>query len=593
MKLVASNPVAMALLLLASPCAVAADEVSDREIRLRRSIHHLGGDLAHDEFSEVFLLDARPGLLTLESSEEDDDDKKEIERFLEIRSSMSMSLALPSARIAPGKDGSKDGKKSKSNKEAAKRVKTKDAKSKDGKSEKDSKKLRKNDKSKDAKMAKETKGKEGIKKTKKGGEETKTTDKIVVAKKNKGHRALGVGFSEPTGKSKDGKSKSDKAKVDKSKSEKSKSDESKADKSKSGKPESDKSKADKSKFGKANSEKSKSDKKEKSKDTKTKDKLVEAKENKGHRALGVGLLEPTGKSKDGKSKSGKSGKDKLEKSKSEKKEKKQVRKDHNKISLPLSKSEKQREKPNVKVTSAPQNISEAGHKAKSDKAKSASKGKAGSRKYMVRRRAQALEPVVWNSDRRELGAGCMIGTSEVGRTSSNTVSKVGVGKADGKSGKYDGSKSDGKSGSGKFGGKSGSKSGGKSGKYGSKVGRHDRGHRRTEMGLYACHMSGSWTCCKEYGDMGDDPVCCKDHYTNEANEDVVLLPEASSSTENGKGSSDDNDKGSSTDNGKVDRSHSNDIPALNNQGGGGGDPSVVRPQGLSTMTYRARSISND
>lgn len=106
-------------------------------------------------------------------------------------------------------------------------------------------------------------------------------------------------------------------------------------------------------------------------------------------------------------------------------------------------------------------------------------------------------------------------------------------------------------------------------------------------------MSGSWTCCKEYGDMGDDPVCCKDHYTNEANEDVVLLPEASSSTENGKGSSDDNDKGSSTDNGKVDRSHSNDIPALNNQGGGGGDPSVVRPQGLSTMTYRARSISND
>jgi len=480
MKLVASNPVAMSLLFMASPCAAAANEVSDREIRLRRSVSHLGGDFAHERFPL-----AHRGLLTL-LYEEDVDDMKEIERFLEISSSMSMSLA-PTARIAPpGKTGSKDGKKSKSNKEAAKWVKFKDDKSKDGKSDNDSsEKLRKNDKSKDAKTVKETKGKEGIKRTKEGGEETKTKDKdkLVVAKKEKRHRALGVGLSEDR------------------------------------------------------------------------------------------VLPSTGKSKDGKSKSDKS---KLEKSKSGRREKKQVRKDNNKISLPLSSSEDQRDIPNVKVTSAPTSSSKVS-KDKSDKVKSGSKGKAGSRKYTVRRRAPALESVEWMSDRRELGVGCMIGIIELSRTASN--SKAGVRKNDGKSGKYDRSKSGEKSESGK--------SGGKSGKDGSNVGRHDRGLRRTEMGLYACEMSGSYTCCKEYGDMGDDPVCCKTHYTNKGNEDIVLLPGASSSTVNGKGSStsDDNGKGGSTDNGKVDRSQSNDISAFSNQ--------VIPPQSISTMINNDLSVSND
>jgi len=556
MKLVASNPVAMALLFLSSPCAAAANEVSDREIRLRRSVSHLGGDFAHERFPL-----AHRGLLTL-LYEEDVDDMKEIERFLEISSSMSMSLA-PTARIAPpGKTGSKDGKKSKSNKEAAKWVKFKDDKSKDGKSDNDSsEKLRKNDKSKDAKTVKETKGKEGIKRTKEGGEETKTKDKdkLVVAKKETRHRSLGVGLSEgnvlpSTGKSKDGKSKSDKSKLDKSKS---------------GNKEKKQVHKDHNKISLPLS----SSEDTQSEDTKTKDKLVEAKEVKGQRALGVGFSEPTGKSKDGKSKSGKS---KLEKSKSGRREKKQVRKDNNKISLPLSSSEDQRDIPNVKVTSAPTSSSKVS-KDKSDKVKSGSKGKAGSRKYTVRRRAPALESVEWMSDRRELGVGCMIGTIELSRTASN--SKAGVRKNDGKSGKYDRSKSGEKSESGK--------SGGKSGKDGSNVGRHDRGLRHTEMGFYDCETSGSYTCCKEYGDMGDDPVCCKTHYTNKGNEDIVLLPGASSSTVNGKGSStsDDNGKGGSTDNGKVDRSQSNDISAFSNQ--------VIPPQSISTMINNDLSVSND
>ena len=557
MKLITSNPVAMALIFLASPCAAAANEVSDREIRLRRSISHLGGDLAHNGFPL-----AHSGLFTL-LHDDAVDDMKEIERFLEIRSSMSLA---PTARIAPpGKAGSKDGKKSKSNKEAATRVKTKD-----DKSDKDaSKKLRKNDKSKNAKTVKETKGKEGIKKTKEGGEETKTNDKLVVAKKEKRHRTLGVGLSEDEalqseGKSKDGKSKSDKSKLEKSKS---------------GKKEREQVHKDHNKVSLPLS----SSQDTKTEDTKTKDKLVEAKEVKGQRALAVGFSEPSGKSKDGKSKSGKS---KLEKSKSGKKEKEQVRKDNNKISLPLSSSEDQRDIPNVKITSAPTSSSKVS-KDELNKVERGSKGKAGSRKYTVHRRAQAREPVAWKSDRRELGVGCMISTIELSRSSSN--SKVGVRKNDGKSG---GSKSGEQSESGK--------SGGKSGKDGSNVGRHDRGLRRTEMGLYACEMSGSWTCCKEYGDKGDDPVCCKEYYTSKGKEEMVLLPGASSSTingkgsvtDNGKGSSADNGKGGSTDNGTEDRSHSNDIPAFSNQGGGG-DTSAFPPQGTSSNFNNARSVSND
>ena len=169
------------------------------------------------------------------------------------------------------------------------------------------------------------------------------------------------------------------------------------------------------------------------------------------------------------------------------------------------------------------------NKAKSgskEKASHKSKAKAGGKGYSGRRRAQNIPKLVtWESNHRELGAGCVIETS-ANSSGEIIMNKSNVGKSGrGKSGRKNNNI---KSGSGKEGAKAGT------GKAGSKggAGRADKGHRRIEIGLYACQKSGSWTCCKEYGDLGDDPVCCKGDYIGKS------YPNTEKSKEDGSNSND-------------------------------------------------------
>ena len=113
----------------------------------------------------------------------------------------------------------------------------------------------------------------------------------------------------------------------------------------------------------------------------------------------------------------------------------------------------------------------------------------------------ASAPMKWKSHRRATGAGCSRGQGENGKNSSN-----GRGKDSGK---------DASSGNGKDGSNARGKEGSKDarGGYG-KFGR-DRGRRRTESGVFACHYSGSFTCCQEYGNSGDEPLCCKGDYVED------------------------------------------------------------------------------
>ena len=113
------------------------------------------------------------------------------------------------------------------------------------------------------------------------------------------------------------------------------------------------------------------------------------------------------------------------------------------------------------------------------------------------------------------------------------------------------------------------------------VDRPDRGRRRTEFGLYACHTTGRWTCCNEYGDLGDDPVCCKEDPIGpvKGREEDNGLPQAN------VGAS----KGTSSDNGE--QSRSNDPPAGNS---GDDGPPVLGQPALSRVKEQGRSSeSND
>ena len=263
-----------------------------------------------------------------------------------------------------------------------------------------------------------------------------------------------------------------------SKNGRSKSEKKGSGKSKDGKIRKGKSKNGKSSDGKEGEKKTREGK------SKSTGKNRLAKADKGRRVLGIGFSQREAIGKQSKAKAGKAN---AGKAKSGKKEKRESLKDSNKLSVPTSpEGLTPKRVPYALMTLAPTPSPNSDSKSKS-------KGKFGSARYTVRRRrrrAQTSEdPNVWKSNRRELGDHCLIGTPN----------------------RAPGSESGGKDGS-KEGSKSASKEGSKSGNK--RVEGRDKGRRRTELGLYACTLSGSWTCCKEYGDMGDDPVCCKGDYTD-------------------------------------------------------------------------------
>jgi len=398
------------------------------------------------------------------------------------------------------------------------------------------------------------------------------------------------------GKAKDGKSKSkdgkSKSKDGQSKSKDGKSKSKDGVRSKSNKDSKTLRNVSKSKSGKESDEKEggkEGQKKPKvSDEVKTRERIVVTKNEKGRRVLGIGFAEriemDKGKSKSGKAKSGKA---KSGKAKSGKKGRQIFVMDMNKLSLPSSSKTGKTSTipPNRKLTPAPSG---------SPVGKTGSKG--NSRRYKVRRRAAQTsdaEMFAWKSNHRELGDHCLIG---------NPLKTVGIGGSlpGSKEGSKSGSKSGSKEGTG-YGSKEGSKSGSKEGtKSGSKggIGRRDRGRRRTEIGLYACYLSGSWTCCKEYGDMGDDPVCCKGDYV----EPVVgrISPSNSkttSSSSNVKSSGTSTIGVTSASRGpeRVNPSYSNDLPPpVLASPGFGGNPSMGRaPQDPITMKVVHDWQSND
>ncbi len=377
------------------------------------------------------------------------------------------------------------------------------------------------------------------------------------------------------GKSKDGKAKSKdgKAKDDKGKSKE-------GWKSKSNKDSKNVRTGSKSKSGKASEGKEGQKRTKDADEIKMSERIVATKMEKGRRVLGIGFSEAErieGKSKDGKAKSGKA--------KAGKKEKKVSHKETEKLILPYSSkvAKSQSIPPNRKLTPAPSD-SPVGKSGSKSAAKGGAKG--NSRRYKVRRRGQENtdEIVSWKSEHRELGDHCLIGAPFVSATST--------------AGSKDGTKSGRKAGS-KEGTKAGSKEGTKSGAKGG-IDRRDRGRRRTELGLYACHMSGSWTCCKEYADMGDDPVCCKGEYiepiagrishsgeTNKGPTSTSSVKNSDGPFTSGLGSA---SRGPSS---YVNPSHSNDIPLPVTSPGFGGGPMMVRPQDPENMKVEHDWQSND
>lgn len=270
-----------------------------------------------------------------------------------------------------------------------------------------------------------------------------------------------------------------------SKNGRSKSNKKGSGKSKDGKVRKGKSKDGKSPDGKEGEKKIREGK------SKSTGKTRLAKADKRRRVLGIGFSQREAIGKQSKAKAGKA--------KLGKKEKRESLKESNKLSLPTSPEDLTPKRvPYALMTLAPT-------PSPNSDSKSISKGKFDSARYRVRRRrrrAQTSEdPITWKSNRREFGDHCLIGTPN-GAPGSESGSKPGS-KEGSKSGNRGGSKE-----GSKYGSKEGSKSGNK------RVEVRDKGHRRTELGLYACTVSGSWTCCKEYGDMGDDPVCCKGDYTD-------------------------------------------------------------------------------
>lgn len=388
------------------------------------------------------------------------------------------------------------------------------------------------------------------------------------------------------GKAKDGKSKSKDGKS-KSKDGKSKSKDGKS-KSKDGAKDGVKSKSNKDSKTLRNASKSKSGKESDGKEggkegqkrtkegneIKVSERIVVTKNEKGRRVLGIGFAERI-EIDEGKSKSGKA---KLGKAKSGKKGRQMFVMDVNKLSLPSSSKVGKTSTipPNRKLTPAP---------SASPVSKTGSKG--NSRRYKVRRRTAQTstdEAVGWKSNHRELGDHCLIGnpSKTVGIDSSLPGSKEGS-KAGSKSGSKEGSKS---------GSKEGTKSGSKGG-----IGRRDRGRRRTEIGLYACYLSGSWTCCKEYGDMGDDPVCCKGDYVEPVVGRITPSNSKTTSSLNVKSSGTSTGGVASASRGpeRVNPSYSNDIPppAVASPGFGG-NPSMGRAhQDPVTMKVAHDWQSND
>ena len=457
-----------------------------------------------------------------------DIDSEEIDRFLAI-GGVSMSLA-PIARVT---GVSEDGKESKSNKDAQ---------------------LRKVSKNKSVKKDKKSSKspKEGKKKSKEG-EETKTIEKKLVTKKDKGRRVLGIGLSEPERSGKDGKQ-SKKAKLGKKEKKESKRDTNKLvlPSTKEGKPNwvpNKKFTSTRSMGGVPNKKLTPTRSKAGSKGSSSEKGKVKS----GSRDGSKGPSD-TGKAKAGSKVSSKTG--------------------------PKASSSE-----NHEVEGGTERISSGKVKAASPISKTGTKGKVDSKRYRARRRAQATEKdIVWKSDRRELGDHCTI-NSVSARTSagqSQSASKSG-------------SKEGGKSGS-KEGGKSGSKEGGKSGSKGGAE-RRDRGRRRTEIGLFACNLDGTYTCCKEYGDMGDDKVCCKGDYMGsvDGRQDDQLFAQKALGKQQSKGSfSTKKRSGVSSSRGSddVNPSHSNDFPLAVNAPGFGAPP-LARPQDPATMRVEHRWQNSD
>jgi len=405
------------------------------------------------------------------------------------------------------------------------------------------------------------------------------------------------------GKSKDGKAKSKDGKA-KSKDGKSKSKE--GWKSKSNKDSKNLRTGSKSKSGKVGEGKEGQKKMKGTDEIKMSERIVATKMEKGRRVLGIGFSEAErieGKSKSGKAKSGKA--------KANKKEKMLSHKEAEKLSLPYSSkvAKPQSIPPNRKLTQAPSDspVGKSGSKSgakgstigpSSDFGKSGSKSgsktgpsgkssdmsvgsktgsKGNSRRYKVRRRGQENtdEVLSWKSNHRALGDHCLIGNIYA----STAGSKEGT-----KSGSKTGSK-EGTNARSKEATKSGAKGG---------IDRRDRGRRRTEIGLYACHLSGSWTCCKEYADMGDDPVCCKGEYVEPVAGRISHSRETSKGTTSSS-SAKNNGGGESASRGPsyVTPSHSNDIPLPVTSPGFGGRPVMIRPQDPETMKVEHDWQSND